>query len=169
MTEQQSQVNSESGSRIVAEIERLGVTHVLYLPDAVIGQWEGAFTCSTAFDLIRICREGEAWPLAMGLHLGGAKPLVVIQSTGWFESGDSMRNVLFDLNCPVYAIVGYRSFLVEDSDDSARRFMQPLVDAWQIDHIVLKPEDDVRDFGRHFEACQSSLKPGICMLAEGKN
>ncbi len=45
------------------------------------------------YALVRVCREGEAWEVAAGLHLGGATPLVMIQCTGLFESGDAIRNV----------------------------------------------------------------------------
>jgi len=60
---------------------------------------------SHALTLLRVCREGEAWPLAAGLHLGGQSPLVIMQVTGLFESGDALRNVLFDLKLPIFAIL----------------------------------------------------------------
>ena len=64
-------------------------------------------------------REGEAWAIAAGLQLGGKRPLVMIQNTGLFESGDALRNVLFDLRLPLVAVIGYRSALVPSSTDSA--------------------------------------------------
>ena len=89
----------------------LGITHVVWLPDSAIGPWEQALDRPGTLELVRVCREGEAWAIAAGLHLAGMRPLVMIQNTGLFESGDAMRNVLFDLRLPLAAIVGYRSFL----------------------------------------------------------
>src|SRR6185295_3291634 len=98
---------------------RLGITHVVWLPDSAIGPWERALDRPGTLELVRVCREGEAWAIAAGLYLGGRRPLVMIQNTGLFESGDALRNVLFDLRLPLQAVVGYRSYLVPNSPDSA--------------------------------------------------
>src|SRR5260370_18663613 len=78
-----------SGPQIVAELQGLGITHVVWLPDSTLGQWEEALSQASSLELVRVCREGEAWAIAMGLLLGGARPLVMIQCTGLFDSGDS--------------------------------------------------------------------------------
>ena len=58
------------------------------------GNLEPALHATPGLTLVRVCREGEAWAIAAGLWIGGARPLVVIQNTGLFESGDSLRNAL---------------------------------------------------------------------------
>ena len=120
------------GSEFSQIISDLGVSHVVWLPDSVIGLWEADLTASSV-QLIRVCREGEAWPLAAGLMMGGQRPLVMMQTTGLFESGDALRHVVYDLSLPVYAFIGARNALNVESKDSARRFTQPLLDAWQVD------------------------------------
>ena len=94
-------------AEVVATIESLGVTHVVWLPDSAIGPWEGTLLKSRQLRLVPVCREGEAWTIAAGLYLGGQRPLVVIQNTGLFESGDALRNVLFDLGLPLFALIGW--------------------------------------------------------------
>src|SRR5438128_7100418 len=111
-----------TGPGIEAVFAELGITHIVWVPDTTIGPWEAALEASSRLRLIRVCREGEAWPLAAGLHLGGQTPLVVMQSTGLFESGDALRNVHFDLKLPLWALIGVRNGLVMDSRDSARTF-----------------------------------------------
>ena len=81
---------------------------------------ERRWSARSKLSLVRVCREGEAWTIAAGLYLGGQRPLVVIQNTGLFESGDALRNVLFDLGLPLFALIGYRNYLVPDSPDTAR-------------------------------------------------
>ena len=61
-------------------------------PDSTIGQWQQAIEHRGRTRVVRVCREGEAWEVAAGLHLGGATPIVMIQCTGLFESGDALRN-----------------------------------------------------------------------------
>lgn len=153
---------------IVAAFESLGVTHVVWLPDSTLGTWETALGASRQFRLVRVCREGEAWALAAGLHLGGARPIVVVQNTGLFESGDALRNALFDMELPLYGVVGYRSYLLEGSRDTARRFTEPVLAAWGINHVLVDSPERVPLFIEHYRACQAARKAGVMLLAEGK-
>jgi sulfopyruvate decarboxylase subunit alpha len=146
----------------------LGVTHVVWLPDSAIGPWERALDRPGTLELVRVCREGEAWAIAAGLHLGGRRPLVMIQNTGLFESGDALRNVLFDLRLPLLAMVGYRSYLVPDSTDSARRFTEPILDAWGLDYVLVQRPDELSRMEQHFSACLHAGRPGVALVAEGR-
>ncbi len=73
-----------TAQEITNVLVELGVTHVVWVPDSVLGAWEQALEDSPDLQLIRVCREGEAWPLAAGLYLGGQSPLVMMQTTGLF-------------------------------------------------------------------------------------
>jgi sulfopyruvate decarboxylase subunit alpha len=144
------------------------VTHVVWLPDSMLGGWEDALSRSPELQLLRVCREGEAWTLAAGLYLGGRRPVVVIQNTGLFESGDALRNVLFDMGLPLYAIIGYRSYLIENSPDTARRFTEPVLQAWGLDYLLIDRADQRPRLAEHYRACQAAGRPGVCLLAEGR-
>ncbi len=153
---------------VVDVLGRLGVTHVVWLPDSALGPWETALAAAPALELVRVCREGEAWAIAAGLYLGGCRPLVMIQNTGLFESGDAMRNALFDLGLPLWAVVGYRSALVEGSADSARRFTEPILAAWGLDYLVVRSPEELPRIGEHFEKCRQAQRPGVVLVAEGR-
>jgi len=153
---------------VVTTLEQLGVTHVVWLPDSALGPWENALQRSRSLQLVRVCREGEAWTIAAGLHLGGQHPLVVIQNTGLFESGDALRNVLFDWGLPLYALVGYRNYLVPNSPDTARRFTEPVLAAWGLDHVLIDSAAALSRLSEHYRACQEAKRPGVALVAEGK-
>ena len=155
-------------AQVADELAALGVTHIVWLPDTALGEWESVLESDPRFKLLRICREGEAWPLAAGLYMGGAVPLVMIQTTGLLESGDSLRNTLFDLKVPLFALIGYRSYLVADSPDSAKRFAGPILDAWGIDYVLLDTPESFPKLSSHWHACREAGKPGFALLAEGK-
>lgn len=157
-----------TGPEIAALLAELQVTHVIWLPDSGLGSWEAALEGSAAFRLVRVSRESEAWAIAAGLHIGGARPLVIMQTTGLFDSGDSLRNALFDLGLPLFAIVGHRSYLIENSPDSAKHFAEPILQAWGIDYVLLKDAGELPRLSEHFRACQTAGKPGIALVAEGR-
>ncbi len=157
-----------SGAEISATLAAAGVTHVIWLPDSGVGPWEAALETSAELRLIRVCREGEAWPLAAGLHIGGQSPVVVMQTTGLFESGDAMRNVLFDLKLPVFAILGARSWLNEGSRDSAKKYALPILDAWGIDYQIVACESDKPRLAEQLQRCHEANVPGAVLIGEGR-
>lgn len=155
-----------SGTQLVALLEQEGISHVIWLPDSTTGPWEQPLDASPRLSLLRIAREGEAWALAGGLYLGGKQPLVIMQSTGFFEAGDSMRNMLFDWELPLYAIVGIRSYHVANSTDSAKHFIEPIVRGWGLDYCLIEGAEELPRFAEHYRECQQAKKPGIALLAE---
>ena len=157
-----------SGDEIASTVRRLGYTHVIWLPDSEIGPWESALESCDECQLLRICREGEAWPIAAGLFLGGMRPLVMMQTTGFFESGDSFRNVVFDLQIPVQAIIGARSWLVKDSRDSAKQFTQPILEAWGIDYTLIETKRDQPKLFDDLRRMQESRTTGFVLIGEGR-
>jgi sulfopyruvate decarboxylase TPP-binding subunit len=152
---------------VVATLEELGLTHVVWLPDSAMGPWEAEIVRSQKLSLVRVCREGEAWTIAAGLHLGGKRPIVAIQTTGFFESGDALRNVLFDLRLPLFVLVGYRNYLVPDSPDTARYFAEPIVRAWGLEYVIVDSPHELGRLADHYRACQAAGCPGVALLAEG--
>jgi sulfopyruvate decarboxylase TPP-binding subunit len=159
-----------SGEEIAELFATLGVTHAVTVPDSTIGQWQNAIERHGRTRLVRVCREGEAWQCAAGLYLGGAKPIVMIQCTGLFESGDAIRNALHDWKLPLFAIIGYRSYLNQDTlpGDTCLVFTEPILDAWKIDYRLLTKREQFDEIAEHFHACATASKPGAILLAEGK-
>lgn len=154
---------------IVAAFTELGITHVVWIPDTTTGQWDDALQVAPNIKLIQVCREGEAWAIAAGLYLGGAKPIVIIQCTGLFESGDAMRNIVHDYKLPIYGLVGYRSYLNASSipGDTCLKFTEPVLNAWALDTLFIDSEEKKPKFAEHYRACAEKNIPGIALMAEG--
>lgn len=155
-----------TADQVVQVVRNWGVTHVVWVPDSVFGRWEAGLE-ATGIPLIRVCREGEAWPLAAGLQVAGCCPLVMMQTTGFFESGDALRNVVHDLRAPVYAWIGARNWLIPQSPDSARRFARPVLEAWDIDQVWIESAGDLPRLQQHYEQCRRAGRAGMAILAEG--
>lgn len=158
-----------TGQQIVGLFTGLGITHVVGVPDSTIGQWDDALAGAKSLRLVRACREGEAWEIAAGLYLGGARPLVLIQCTGLFESGDAIRNVVHDWKLPIYAVIGYRSYLNQDTlpGDTCLVFTEPILDAWQIDYRLIVAPTQLDEITKHYRECQVAGIAGVALVAEG--
>src|SRR5262245_46908106 len=128
------------GASVATALKDCGITHVIWIPDSEIGTWDAALSAEKGLSLIRVSREGEAFALAAGLHMGGKKPIVILQCTGLFEAGDSLRNVLFDMKLPLFFVVGVRSYYLHQQGataDTCPVFTEPIMRAWQIPYRVL--------------------------------
>jgi sulfopyruvate decarboxylase TPP-binding subunit len=159
-----------TGEQVAALFTELGVTHVVTVPDSTIGKWGDAIERTAGLRLVRVCREGEAWAVAAGLYFGGARPVVLIQCTGLFESGDSLRNVIHDWKLPIFSVIGYRSFLNQDTlpGDTCLVFTEPLLDAWKIEYTLITTEAQLGEVRDHYRACFAVGKAGAALIAEGK-
>ena len=159
-----------TGEQIAELLEQLGVTHVVTVPDSTIGQWQPAIEQRGATRIVRVCREGEAWQVAAGLYLGGALPIVMIQCTGLFESGDALRNAVHDWKLPIFSIIGYRSYLNQDTlpGDTCLVFTEPVLAAWKIDYKLVTRPEQLPMIAEQFGATRTDGRPRAIVVAEGK-
>lgn len=157
------------GPSVAAALDECGVSHVIWVPDSVLGLWETALSARRSPALLRVCREGEAFALAAGLILGGMKPIVVIQCTGLFEAGDALRNAVHDLNLPIFMVVGVRSYYAHregKSNDSCPVFTEPILQAWRIPYVVFEERHTAADLAAAYRLAQAERRPGAVLLAE---
>jgi len=159
-----------TGSQVASLALDLGITHVVTLPDSTIGAWGDAMEDTEGLSVIRVCREGEAWGVAGGLYLGGAKPLVMIQCTGLFESGDALRNIVHDWHLPILAMVGYRSYLDQSvlPGDTCLTYTEPVLAAWKLPHRLVTEPGQLPLIEAFFRKSIQAGRPGVALIAEGR-
>ncbi len=157
------------GPSVAAALKQCGVTHVVWVPDSDIGTWESALRAEPSVSLIRVCREGEAIAVAGGLYLGGKRPVVVMQCTGFFEAGDAFRNIVHDLKLPLLFVVGIRSYQAHQkgqTSDSCPVFAEPIVAAWNVPHVVRTRQDDAACLVAAYQQTQTTSSAFVLLLAE---
>ena len=157
------------GPSVAAALKSCGVTHVVWVPDSVLGQWDAALSADPDLSLIRVCREGEAVAVAGGLHLGGKRPLVMMQCTGLFEAGDSLRNFIHDLKLPLFFLIGVRSYHAHKqgkSADTCPVFTVPILEAWRLPYFLLDERHGRADLAAAYQQARAENRPVAALLAE---
>jgi phosphonopyruvate decarboxylase len=157
------------GKSLIASLLDCGVTHLIWIPDSSTGTWESELSSSSALNIVRVCREGEAFAVAAGLLLGGKKPVISLQCTGLFEAGDSLRNFIHDLRMPIFLLVGLRSYNAYRqgrSLDSAPRFAESIVQAWRIPYSILEDSSQTDDMAEIYTRAEKEQTPHVVFLAE---
>ena len=145
---------------VIGQLHENGVTHAVWLPDSETNFMYEEMTSDTSISLVPICREGESMAIAAGLWVGGKKPVVLIQNTGIFESGDSIRGLGLDVNQPLVMLVGYRGWSRHGiTNDSAARFIEHILHAWGINYYLIETDDDAGRITSALEEAERTSKP----------
>jgi sulfopyruvate decarboxylase TPP-binding subunit len=154
---------SQSGlraSRLILELEKQGVTHVVTLPDSETSGMYDAIQASDAISLVPVCREGEAIPIAAGLWAAGKIGVVIIQNSGLFESGDALRGLAIGVQLPIVMFIGYRGYTRHgDTPDSSARFLEPYLHLWRVPFYVLEHGGDIDRIGLAFDEADRTQMP----------
>jgi sulfopyruvate decarboxylase TPP-binding subunit len=133
-----------SAAGVLGALKASGFTDVVWLPDSESGFLHQALAADDSLRLVPVCREGEAIVIALGLTVAGRQPVVIIQSTGFFESGDSIRGAALSFGMPLLLIVGYRGWNYGGPMmDTAAIYLEPVLNAWDIPHHLIECDDDL--------------------------
>ena len=145
---------------VVAELKKNDISHVVWLPDSETNFMYQLLTNEPTLDLVPVCREGETMAIAAGLWVGGKRPIVLIQNTGIFEAGDSIRGLGLDVNQPLVMLVGYRGWSRHGlTRDSAARFIEHILHAWGISYYLIETDDDADRISLAIEEADKTQKP----------
>jgi sulfopyruvate decarboxylase TPP-binding subunit len=137
--------NMIKAAAIVSEIRRNRVSHVVGIPDNGSRALYRKLWADPDIRVIPVTREGEAFALASGLYLGGKKPIVLIQNTGFFESGDAFRGTVLNMAIPLVMIIGWRGYETMSGAgtvDTAATFFEPILRAWKVPYCVMRSSSD---------------------------
>ena len=152
-----------TGQRVLDEVMKCGITHIVWLPDAETRFMYDAMNNKPSLTLVPVCREGEAIPIAAGLITGGKKAMVLHQNTGFFESGDSVRGLGLDFQLPLLLLLGYVGWRNETS--STGKYFEPMLDAWGIKHYLLETDDDVERISMAYNEAVDTKRPVAVLIA----
>ena len=152
-------------SAVIDQLHDNGVTHVVWLPDTETNFMYEQLVADQGIRIVPICREGESMAVAAGLWVGGKKPVVMIQNTGLFESGDSVRGLSLDIGFPLVMIVGYRGWTRHGvTRDSAARHTEPILHAWGLNYYLVETDADAERISSAFEEAQRTQRPVVCLI-----
>ena len=154
-----------TADRILAELKKCGITHIVWLPDSETRFMYDALRNQSELTPVPVCREGEAIGIATGLILGGKNPVVLHQNTGFFESGDSVRGLALDLKLPLLLLIGYRGWRRNfPMTDSAAIFTEPILDAWGIKHHLVENDSDAGKISDGYREAHETHRPVVILI-----
>jgi sulfopyruvate decarboxylase TPP-binding subunit len=141
---------------VLRALKRCGITDIVWLPDSESGFLYQALAGDPDLRLVPVCREGEAIAIGFGLTIAGRRPVVIIQSTGFFESGDSIRGIGLSFEMPLLMMVGYRGWMRgAPMTDTAAIYLEPVLKAWGIPYHLIETDADLPRIEQAWQEAQS--------------
>lgn len=156
---------SLTAQRVLDELKACGVTDLIWLPDSESAGMYQALQAEPSIRAIPVCREGEAIPIALGLQVGGRVPVVLMQSTGFYEQADSLRGLAIDLGMPLLLLIGYRGWQRgQPLTDSAATYLEPNLRAWDLPYDLVESNTEVGKIGAAFRRTQTESRPVAVLI-----
>jgi sulfopyruvate decarboxylase TPP-binding subunit len=170
---------------ILEELKRNHVTHVIGLPDNSSAMLLSLLSTDQDVRLISVTREGEAFAIAAGLWIGGKVPVVVVQNTGFLESGDSFRGTITRMRVPLVSLITYRGYtklsgwrkaargraldaesLSRADLDSAALITEATLKAWGLPFDFLHGDEDVAKISEAFRKSKEGEQPFAILITQ---
>jgi hypothetical protein len=168
---------------LLEELRKCRITHVVTLPDNTSAALLKLLAEDAEIRLVPVTREGEAFAIAAGLWIGGKTPAVLIQNTGFLESGDSFRGTVQRMRIPLLCLITYRGYATindeslwacrENPDidarsradlDSAALATEPTLHAWGLPYDFLENDVDMTKVSEAALQAQSRCQPVALLI-----
>jgi sulfopyruvate decarboxylase TPP-binding subunit len=156
---------------VVDELLGCGVTHVVTVPDYVMMSVYRVMEERAAPELVYCCTEDEAVTIAAGLHIGGARPMVMMQNQGLYASLNAVRAIGLDARLPLFMLIGQfgREYANLDRPraESGRllvRNCERILDALEIPYVPCEDAGDVADIGAAYRLAQEREGPAAALI-----
>jgi sulfopyruvate decarboxylase TPP-binding subunit len=169
MTTSTAYCESVPASVLHAEISKLGVEHLLIVPDTHQKTLLKSLNADPAFKMHTFSTEDEAICVNSGLWMGGAEALVIIQNVGLFAAMNSLRGVAMDMHVPTCLLVGQygRSVNVPTEEDpsSGCRLVQGMLESIGVPCYLIDREDDVGVLSKAFAQSREERGPVVVLIS----
>ena len=132
---------------MLKQIRRAGATHVITVPDTHQKTLLDLLAASANPELISVCTEDEAMGVNLGLYMGGRRPLLLIQNSGFYAAMNTVRGLSLDARVPACMLIGEysRDPAVAPADHASRlvRLLEPTLATWEIPYYRLDEPSDL--------------------------
>ncbi len=157
------------GQDIIAAIKQAGVRHVCALPDITTSDgllWP--LSEDSELRLIRLSKEDEGVSICAALDYCEKRSGLLMQQTGLMDSLNNIRAVGCDYEQPVCMIVGLLGKEPDRaptaSDSFGVRIIEPVLDAMEIDHILIEGPEDVASLPPAIDRAYENSSPMVALI-----
>jgi len=149
-------------------VHAAGSRHVVYVPDNPLSHVFRVFRDRYPDVATLVAtREEEAFGIAAGLYLGGARPTVMLQSSGLGNSLNAITSLLLPYQIPVLTVISMRGDAGEwnSAQVPMGRAVAPICDAIGLPHATAtSPETTAGTVALVGKTAFATRTAGVCLL-----
>ena len=153
---------------VCAGLHAAGSRHVVYVPDNPLSHVMRRLASAYPDVAATIAtREEEAFGIAAGLYLGGARPTVMLQSSGLGNSINALTSLLVPFQIPALIVISMRGDAGEwnAAQVPMGRAVAPILDAIGVSHATAESAANVAEIVAHVgRSAFGTRLPGACLL-----
>ena len=153
---------------IVDELRKLGITHVINVPDTHQRTLLAELSRQSDIRLVTACTEDEAIAINAGLWIGGQRPVLSIQQVGLLAALNNVKGIAMDARIPTCMLVGYFGRDVNrparDNPATAVRLIEPTLDTWGIAYFPLERPEDVHAIDDAYRFSVEHSGPSVVLI-----
>jgi sulfopyruvate decarboxylase TPP-binding subunit len=153
---------------IVDELRKLGITHVINVPDTHQRTLLAELSRQSDIRLVTACTEDEAIAINAGLWIGGQRPVLSIQQVGLLAALNNVKGIAMDARIPTCMLVGYFGRDVNrparDNPATAVRLIEPTLDTWGVAYFPLEQPEDVRVIADAYRLSVEHSGPSVVLI-----
>lgn len=153
---------------VCAGLHAVGSRHAVYVPDNPLSHVLNVL--GRDYPDVRTTlatREEEAFGIAAGLYLGGARPTVLLQSSGLGNSLNAVTSLLLPYQIPVLIVISLRGDAGEwnAAQMPMGRALRGMCDAMGVPHTTAESAETTGDIVRAVgHTAFGARMPGVCIL-----
>ena len=153
---------------IVDELRKLGITHVINVPDTHQRTLLAELSRQSDIRLVTACTEDEAIAINAGLWIGGQRPVLSIQQVGLLAALNNVKGIAMDARIPTCMLVGYFGRDINrparDNPATAVRLIEPTLDTWGVAYFPLERPEDVRAIADAYRLSVEHSGPSVVLI-----
>lgn len=153
---------------LLQELRRIGVKHVISVPDTHQKSLLAALDQVDDIRVITCSTEDEAVALGAGMWIGGAPCALMIQHAGLYACVNNLRGVGLDMKLPLFMMIGLLGRELDktpcENKGSMVRLAEPLLDTLGITHYLLDGPGDVHYIKQAFDESREREQPVAVLI-----
>lgn len=157
------------GAEIIDALKTAKVTHVAALPDITTSAgllWP--LSTDRDLHLIRLSKEDEGVSVCAGLAFCDRRAVLLMQQTGLMDSLNAVRAIAVEYGQPVCMLVGLLGKepdrAPQDSESYGVRIIEPVLDAMDIDRLLIESSDDVARLPPAIDRAYAESRPVVALI-----
>jgi sulfopyruvate decarboxylase subunit alpha len=162
-------MNSEAAKEALNALVDSGIDFAACLPDSAFQELYMPLSAEAKIDYVQVANEGDGVGICMGAWLGGKKPVLVMENSGFAVTPYALMRGPIAFGIPMLLLIAHRGGFHDERWFSVPFGWgtEPLLDAMRISYELVTRTEDVRGAVMGAVKSMNSMQAPVAVLFSG--